>query len=56
MNKTITLSKEQWDTVIEGLSYAFENAQEVSAICPDAEEDIDRYNNLIDLITEKLAE
>lgn len=56
MNKSITLSKEDWDTVIEGLSYAFENAQEVSAICPDAEEDIDRYNNLIDLITEKLAE
>jgi len=27
-----------------------------SAICPEAEEDIDRYNNLIDLITEKLAE
>lgn len=55
MNKTITLSKEQWDTVIEGLSYAFEQAQEVSAICEEAEEDIDRYNNLIDLITEKLA-
>ena len=55
MNKTITLSKEQWHTVIEGLSYALEQAQEVSAICEEAEEDVDRYNDMINLIAEKLA-
>jgi len=50
MNKTIPLSKEDWETIIEGLSYATEEADESG--------EFDRggaYTSLIDLITEKLA-
>jgi hypothetical protein len=51
MNKSITLNKTEWDMVIAGLSYSYENAQEEGW---DDDEEI--YLNIINKITEKLAE
>jgi len=55
MNKTITLNKKDWDTIITGLSYAFEQALEVAETIPDWQDDADSYNQVLDLLTEKLA-
>jgi hypothetical protein len=55
MNKTITLNKKDWDTIITGLSYAFEQALEVAETMPEWQDDADAYNEVLDLLTEKLA-
>lgn len=51
MNKSITLNKTEWDMVIAGLSYAYENAEEEGW-----DDDVEIYLNIINKITEKLAE
>jgi hypothetical protein len=50
MNKSITLNKTEWDMVIAGLSYSYENAQEEGW-----DDDVEIYLNIINKITEKLA-
>lgn len=50
MNKSITLSKVDWELVITGLSYAYENAQEEGW-----DDDAEVYLKLVDEITEQLA-
>ena len=51
MNKSITLNKTDWDMVIAGLSYSYENAQEEGW-----DDDAEVYLNIINLITAELAE
>lgn len=53
MNKTITLSKTDWETIIEGLSYAFEEAQEAEGY--DENPRAESYKTLINLIAKKIA-
>lgn len=55
MNKSITLSKNDWNTIIEGLSYAAEQAEEVAEMYPEAQNDADAYTALINLIHESIA-
>ncbi len=50
MNKSITLSKTEWETIIAGLSYSYENAEEEGW-----DDDVKAYLNIINLITEELA-
>jgi hypothetical protein len=50
MNKTITLNKTDWETVIAGLSYAYENAEENGW-----DDDAKVYLDLVNLITKELA-
>lgn len=54
MNKSITLSKKDWETIIEGLSYAFEEAQERGGY--DENPRAESYEALINLIAEEVAE
>ena len=49
MNKSITLSKEDWETIIEGLSFANEEAEEMG----DTER-AENYMHLVNLISEEL--
>jgi hypothetical protein len=51
MNKSITLRKSDWEFVIAGLSYSYENAQEEGW-----DDDAEVYLNIINLITAELAE
>ena len=51
MNKSITLKKSDWEFVIAGLSYSYENAQEEGW-----DDDVETYLNIINQITEQLAE
>jgi hypothetical protein len=51
MNKSITLKKFDWEFVIAGLSYSYENAQEEGW-----DDDVETYLNIINQITEQLAE
>ena len=50
MNKSITLSSADWDTIIEGLSYACEEAEEQGS-----DERAEAYTTLIDTIAEAVA-
>ena len=50
MNKSIALSPSDWETVIEGLSYACEEAEERG----DSER-AEMYTTLIDVIAETVA-
>jgi len=51
MNKSITLNKKDWETVIAGLSYSYENAEEEGW-----DDDAADYLKLINQITEQLAD
>jgi len=57
MNKSITLSKEDWTTIITGLDRAAEMADEVVKMekCPEAKAELDAYCNLIRLIQNEIA-
>jgi hypothetical protein len=57
MNKSITLSKDDWYTVIEGLDCAAEMAKEVVKLheCSDAQAEVNAYYALIDLIHKELV-
>jgi hypothetical protein len=57
MNKSITLSKEDWITIITGLDRAAEMADEVveMEMCPEAKAELDAYCNLIRLIQNEIA-
>ena len=57
MNKTITLSKEDWITIIGGLDRAAELADQVVELekCPEAKAELDAYCNLIRLIQNEIA-
>ena len=50
MNKSISLNKKDWETVIAGLSYSYENAEEEGW-----DDDAKAYLDIINLITEELA-
>jgi len=50
MNKSITLNETDWQTVIAGLSYSYENAEEEGW-----DDDAKAYLDIINLITEALA-
>lgn len=50
MNKSITLSPSDWETIIEGLSYACEEAEERGN-----SDRAEAYTTLIDLIAETVA-
>jgi hypothetical protein len=57
MNKSITLSKEDWITIITGLDRAAELADQVVEMeeCPEAKAELDAYCNLIRLIQNEIA-
>lgn len=57
MNKTITLSKENWITIIDGLDRAAEMADQVVELeqCPEAKAELDAYCNLIRIIHNEIA-
>jgi hypothetical protein len=57
MNKTITLTKEEWITIVDGLDRAAEMADQVLELeeCPDAKAELDAYCNLIRLIRNEIA-
>jgi hypothetical protein len=50
MNKSITLNKKDWEMVIAGISYSYENAEEEGW-----DDDVEVYLKLINQITEQLA-
>jgi len=50
MNKSITLSKQDWDIVITAISYAYENAEEEGW-----DDDAKVYMDLVNQITKELA-
>jgi hypothetical protein len=51
MNKSITLNKTEWETVIAGLSYSYENAEEEGW-----DDDAKAYIDIVNKITKELAE
>lgn len=57
MNKTITLSKEDWITIIGGLDRAAEMTDQVLELeqCPEAKAELDAYCNLIRIIHNEIA-
>lgn len=57
MNKTITLTKEEWITIIDGLDRAAELADQVVEMeeCPEAKAELDAYCNLIRTIQNAIA-
>ena len=57
MHKSITLSKEDWITIITGLDRAAELADQFVEMekCPEAKAELDAYCNLIRLIQNEIA-
>ena len=57
MNKSITLSKDDWKTIIKGLDCAAEMANEVSKLheCEEARAEEAAYETLINLIQKEIA-
>jgi len=57
MNKSITLSKEDWITIITGLDRAAELADQYVEMeeCPEAKAELDAYCDLIRLIQKEIA-
>ena len=58
MNKSITLSRDDWKTIIKGLDCAAEMANEVSKLhgCEEAQAEVEAYEALITLIQWRLKE
>ncbi len=54
MNKTITLNEDVWNNIIEAVSYAAEQAEEVAKLDPDVQDVCDKWNSLADILIEKL--
>ena len=57
MNKSITLSRDDWETIIKGLDCAAEMANEVSKLheCEEAQAEVNAYETLISLIQKEIA-
>ena len=54
MNKTITLNEYVWNNIMEAVSYAAEQAEEVAKLDPHVQDVCDKWNSLADILIEML--